>query len=162
SSGRRRTPDTAPATRTRSSRSNSERAGRGPPSPCQTMPSQLAPVHRRRHEGAEMLPAVADATAPPHAAPVGHFLGSRDPRASGAAAWREDADAFPASGAPGEDKHPAWWPAAARRDEIDPLRWRALPYRDEHRALEQSCQPSSARHKSSGGSEPAPPDRSSL
>src|SRR5208283_3744558 len=130
SSDRRRTPDTVPATRTRSSRSNSERAGRGPPSPCQTMPSQLAPVHRRRHEGAETLPAVADATAPPLAAPAGHFLGSRGPRASRAASWREDEDAFPASGVPGEDMHPAWWLAVARRDEIAPPRWRALPYRD--------------------------------
>src|SRR5579872_5683600 len=126
------------------------------------MPSPLALVHRRTHEGAEMLPAPAAASAPPHAAPAGHFPGSRDPRASGAAAWREDAGAPPASGAPGEDKHPALWPATARRDESALPRWRVLPYQDEHRALGQSCPPSSVRHKSSGGSVPAPPDRSSL
>ena len=125
------------------------------------MPSQLAPVHRRRHEGAEMLPAVADATAPPLAAPAGHFLGSRGPRASAEVAWREDADALPTSGAPGEDMDPASWPATARRDEIAPPRWHVSPYRDELRAPGRSCPPSSVRRKSSGGSSPAPPDRSS-
>src|SRR5271166_1249070 len=126
------------------------------------MPSRLATAHRRRHEGAEKPPVDADATAPPHAAPAGYFLDSRDPAASVEAAWREDADALPASGAPGEDKDPASWPATARRDENAPPRWPASPYRDELRALGQSCPPSSARHKSSGGSEPAPLDRSSL
>ena len=108
-----------------------------------------------------MPPAAADATAPPHAAPAGHFLGSRDPRASGAAAWREDAGAFPASGVPGEIsiQHGGPQPFGAMNRSTSMAR---LPYRDEHRALEQSCRSSSARHKSNGGSVPAPPDRSSL
>src|ERR1035437_8901975 len=102
-----------------------------------------------------------DADAPLRAAAAQRFLCSRDPAASDAVAWREGADALPASDARTEDRDRESRRTTARRDENAPPRWPASPSRDELPAPVRSCPPSSARRKSSGGSEPALLDRSS-
>lgn len=149
---RRRTPGTAPATRTGASRSRTTGGEPGRPGPIRSMPSRLAPARPEKPATAGRLPEAAGATAPPRAATAPRCRRSRDPGSFGRGAWRATGDAARAPRAKTVDTDRQWTAAAARHAGSALPQWRVAPCRDGRSGLVQSCRFSNARRKNSGES----------